>query len=71
MADFPLDNISISSQHAVVQFRKKLVENKQTMEERMVVKPYLIDLESTNGTKLNGQKIEPARYYELMNKDMI
>jgi smad nuclear-interacting protein 1 len=31
----------------------------------MVVKPYLLDLESTNGTKLNGEKIDGARYYEL------
>ena len=30
-----------------------------------------MDLESTNGTKLNGNKIEHSRYYELMNKDII
>lgn len=41
------------------------------MNETMVIKPYLMDLESTNGTKLNGEKIEAARYYELKNKDMI
>lgn len=34
-------------------------------------KPYLMDLESTNGTILNGEKIEPARYYELRTKDII
>ena len=28
---------------------------------RRVVKPYIMDLESTNGTFLNGKKIEPAR----------
>jgi smad nuclear-interacting protein 1 len=31
----------------------------------------LIDLESTNGTFINNQKIEPARYWELKEKDMI
>jgi hypothetical protein len=30
-----------------------------------------MDLESTNGTKLNGENIDPARYYELMEKDII
>ena len=28
------------------------------------VKPYLMDLETTNGTFLNGDKIEDQRYYE-------
>jgi smad nuclear-interacting protein 1 len=36
-----------------------------------VVKPYLMDLESKNGTFLNSDKIEPARYYELLPKDVI
>jgi smad nuclear-interacting protein 1 len=30
-----------------------------------------MDLESTNGTLLNGEKIEPARYYELIKDDVI
>ena len=30
-----------------------------------------MDLESTNGTKLNGEPIETSRYYELMDKDII
>ncbi len=30
-----------------------------------------MDLESTNGTILNGEKIEPARYYELRSKDIL
>jgi len=34
-------------------------------------RPYVIDLESTNGTYVNNQRIEPARYYELKEKDMI
>lgn len=35
------------------------------------IKPYLMDLESTNGTYLNGKKIEPARYYELIDQDVL
>jgi pSer/pThr/pTyr-binding forkhead associated (FHA) protein len=31
-------------------------------------RPYIIDLESANGTFLNNQKIEGRRYYELKEK---
>ena len=31
------------------------------------VKPYLMDLQTTNGTFLNGDKIEDQRYYEVLN----
>jgi smad nuclear-interacting protein 1 len=31
----------------------------------------VIDLESTNGTKLNGEKIDPSRYLEIRTEDMI
>jgi smad nuclear-interacting protein 1 len=34
-------------------------------------RPYIIDLESTNGTSLNGDKIEHSRYIELMEKDVL
>jgi smad nuclear-interacting protein 1 len=34
-------------------------------------KPYLMDLESTNGTFINGQRIEDARYYELHKGDVL
>ena len=30
-----------------------------------------MDLESTNKTYLNGDELEPARYYELMEKDVV
>lgn len=36
-----------------------------------VVKPYLLDLESINGTTINKEKLEPARYYELLTGDVI
>ena len=35
------------------------------------VKPYIIDLGSGNGTFLNNQRIEPQRYYELKEKDVL
>lgn len=38
---------------------------------RKIVKPYLMDLESTNKTFLNGQAVEPSRYIELRAKDIL
>lgn len=35
------------------------------------VRPYLMDLGSTNGTFLNGERMEPARYYELLDQDSV
>jgi len=37
----------------------------------MCIRPYLIDLESTNGTMLNGERIEERRYYEIRSEDMV
>lgn len=34
-------------------------------------RPYIIDLESANGTFLNGKKIESSRFYELKPKDVL
>ena len=31
-------------------------------------RPYIIDLESINGTYLNNQRVEPRRFYELKEK---
>lgn len=61
IADIPIDHPSCSKQHAVIQFRK--VKGK--------VCPYIIDLESANKTKLNNDTIEPRRYYQLFEKDVI
>lgn len=32
------------------------------------VRPYLMDLGSTNGTFINGERLEAQRFYELMEK---
>ena len=60
VVDIPLDHISISKQHAVLQFRK--VDGK--------LKPYIIDLNSANGTTLNNEPLPKSRYVELLSKDI-
>ncbi|XP_018555493.1 smad nuclear-interacting protein 1 [Lates calcarifer] len=70
IADIPIDHPSCSKQHAVFQYR--LVEFKRadgTTGRR--VRPYIIDLGSGNGTYLNNQRIDPQRYYELKEKDVL
>ncbi len=70
VVDLPAEHPSISKQHAVIQFR--YTEKRNEFGDKLGrVKPYLIDLESANGTKLNGDKVPESRYLELRNKDMI
>ncbi|UZP44209.1 hypothetical protein NXS19_012021 [Fusarium pseudograminearum] len=70
VVDLPAEHPSISKQHAVIQFR--YVEKRNEFGDKVgKVKPYLIDLESANGTKLNDGKIPDSRYLELRDKDMI
>jgi len=78
VADIVLAHPSCSGQHAVIQFRYIVQREKQedelgltTEKKRGTVKPYLIDLESSNGTTLNGEKVEGGRYVELMDKDLV
>ena len=47
------------------------VLNSETINFISRVLPYIIDLGSANGTYLNNNKIEPQRYYELKEKDMV
>ena len=58
---------SLSGQHAVLQYRA--LPRKE--DGQLNVKPYLMDLESTNGSFINGIKLDPARYYELKRGDVI
>ncbi|KFZ13298.1 hypothetical protein V501_03759 [Pseudogymnoascus sp. VKM F-4519 (FW-2642)] len=70
IADLPAEHPSISKQHAVIQFR--FVEKVDEYGERKGgVKPYLLDLESANGTKLNGGKVEGARFVEVRGGDLL
>jgi smad nuclear-interacting protein 1 len=78
VSDVPTRHPTCSRQHAVLQFREVLAD-KQAAERdpssreatRRVVRPYLMDLRSVNGTFLNGERIKPARYYELREQDLV
>ncbi|KAI9218390.1 SMAD/FHA domain-containing protein [Blastocladiella britannica] len=67
LADVFLTHSHASSQHAVLQFRKV---SRLTAPHQKKIRPYLIDLESTNGSYLNKSKVGPARYVELKPKDV-
>lgn len=70
VVDIPTDHPSCSLQHAVLQYRKTEKTGKDGVA-KVSVRPYLMDLGSTNGTFLNGERIEPKRYYELLPKDVL
>lgn len=77
VVDYPLDHPSASAQHAALQFRH-IVTATTTEDDlaaplthRATVKPYIIDLESSNGTQLNGAPLAPSRYVELRHKDIL
>ncbi|RMY87182.1 hypothetical protein D0861_05503 [Hortaea werneckii] len=70
ITDLHLEHPSISKQHAVVQFRYLTATNEYG-DKMSRVKPYLIDLDSANGTKLNGEKVEASRYVELVDGDVV
>lgn len=70
VADVPTDHPSCSKQHCVIQFRET---EKEEADGDLVraVRPYLMDLGAVNGTFLNNERIDKARYYELLEGDMI
>eukprot|EP00906_Rhabdomonas_costata_P026341 RCo037512 len=74
VVDIPTDHPTCSQQHAVLCHR--LVHMKKVDENGLVSttranRPYLLDLDSVNGTFLNGKRIESSRYVELKSKDII
>jgi smad nuclear-interacting protein 1 len=70
VVDIPIDHPSCSKQHAAIQFRIITYEKNDGTEGKRI-RPYLMDLESANGSFINSKKIESRRYYELLEKDVI
>ncbi|KAF6219129.1 hypothetical protein HO133_004954 [Letharia lupina] len=70
VVDFPTEHPSCSKQHAVLQFR--YTERKDEWgEKKGGVKPYVIDLDSANGTRVNGEKVPERRYVEVRSGDVV
>ncbi|EPQ54565.1 SMAD/FHA domain-containing protein, partial [Gloeophyllum trabeum ATCC 11539] len=70
VADIPVEHPSCSKQHAVIQHRQ-VMEKNEFGEAKQVIKPFVIDLESTNGTSVNDEQIPTSRYFELQAGDVI
>ncbi|XP_047990757.1 smad nuclear interacting protein 1-like [Leguminivora glycinivorella] len=70
VVDIALEHPSISKQHAALQYRCTPFTRADGSQGRRV-RPYVIDLESANGTFVNNKKIEPRRYIELLERDVV
>jgi len=71
VADIPLDHPSCSKQHAALQYRLVDYTRRDTGAPGKRVTPYVIDLNSANGTFVNNQKIESQKYVQLLEKDVL
>jgi len=70
IADIALDHPSCSKQHSALQYRLvPYTRPDQTQGRR--VQLYIMDLQSANGTFVNNNKIEPQKYVQLMEKDVL
>jgi len=78
VADIPVDHPSCSKQHAVIQFRN-VVKKNEFGDKEGGVRPYVVDLESANGTFLKSMdgtfsgkvKLEDRRFVEMKGGDML
>ena len=66
VVDIPLDHPTCSSQHCVFQYRRVATTDGATS-----VRLFIMDLASTNGTYLNGNRLRPHVYVELKSKDVL
>ncbi|KDE06310.1 hypothetical protein MVLG_03349 [Microbotryum lychnidis-dioicae p1A1 Lamole] len=70
VADIPIDHPSASKQHAVLQYRQ-VHETNEFGDTKSVVKPFIIDLDSANGTLVNDEMVPKQRFYELKTGDVL
>ncbi|GAA6005787.1 Pml1p [Rhodotorula paludigena] len=70
VVDIPVDHPSASKQHAVLQYRQ-VVERNEFGDTKSITKPFILDLESANGTLVNDETVPASRYYELRSGDVI
>ena len=60
----------MSVQHSALQYRLVPFTRPDGSEARRV-QLYIMDLQSQNGTFVNNNKIEPAKYVQLIEKDVL
>ncbi|KAI4268764.1 MAG: hypothetical protein LQ337_007664 [Flavoplaca oasis] len=70
VADVPVEHPSASKQHAVLQFRH-VVKKDEFGEKRGGVGLYMLDLDSANGSFLNGERVDALRYVEVRHGDVL
>ncbi|KAH0832059.1 hypothetical protein J3R83DRAFT_12967 [Lanmaoa asiatica] len=70
VADIFIEHPSCSKQHAVIQHRQ-VQEKDEFGGAKAVIKPFIVDLESTNATHVNDEAIPTTRFYELKAGDVI
>lgn len=70
VADIPLDHPSCSKQHSALQYRLMPFTREDGTNGRRV-QLYIMDLASANGTFVNNNKIEPQKYVQLLEKDVL
>lgn len=70
VCDLPIDHPSCSKQHAALQYRLVPYEREDGTAGKRV-RPYIIDLESANGTFVNNKKVDTKKYIELLEKDVL
>jgi smad nuclear-interacting protein 1 len=68
IVDIPAIHPSISQQHAAIQFRHIYPPGDHASPK---VLPYLVDLDTVNGTYLNQRLIPTRRYIQLQSHDLI
>ncbi|RKP00123.1 hypothetical protein CXG81DRAFT_13608, partial [Caulochytrium protostelioides] len=73
VADVPLADASCSQQHAVLQWRETTVVPRGTPAAlaRPRLRLYLVDLDSTGGTRVNRAAVPASTYYEVRPGDVI
>jgi len=70
VADIPLDHPSCSKQHSALQYRLMPFTREDGTSGRRV-QLYIMDLGSANGTFVNNNKIEPQKFVQLLEKDVL
>ncbi|XP_031627671.1 uncharacterized protein DDB_G0283697 [Contarinia nasturtii] len=70
ICEIAVDHPSCSKQHAALQYRLVNYDREDGTVGKHV-RPYIIDLDSANGTFVNNNKIEPRKYFELRERDML